>query len=237
MSRVDAVAPTVPEQGAVDLWWLWLDVPAARWWPVLNAPERRRATRLPTADVRRRYVVRRGLLRALLARLTARDPAAVDFAATPGGRPVLAGFADLRFSASHRGPLGVVAVAHRMDVGVDVERVEPSRLTPATVAYVLTERERAALAGLTATRQVAAFHLAWTAKEAVAKATGWGMRRCLHETEVRTGPDGQRAIHQLGGSRRQWPINIPCAPVSGHAVALVTTGRLDRVVPRTWTGG
>jgi 4'-phosphopantetheinyl transferase len=115
--------------------------------PRLDAAERARARRFAFPADRDRFVLRRGLRRALLA---ARPGAACSVSSTPGEV--------------------VVAIARGTAVGVDVERPRPRR--EALYARVCSPREQAALGG-----DDDLFHTLWTRKEAVLKLLGVGLAR------------------------------------------------------------
>jgi len=115
--------------------------------PRLDADERARAQRFAFPADRDRFVLRRGVRRALLA---AHPGAEYSVSSTPG--EVL------------------VAVARGTAVGVDVERPRGGR--ERLYARVCSPRERAALAAGTAR-----FHTLWTRKEAVLKLLGVGLAR------------------------------------------------------------
>ncbi|WDZ82994.1 4'-phosphopantetheinyl transferase family protein [Micromonospora cathayae] len=120
-------------------------------------------------------VARRMLVGAGVA-LLGRDRSAVSVGRAPDGRPrVRAGGVELPVSVSHVEGVVVVAACRAAPVGVDVERHRP------VPAQALARRwfEPAAagwVAGLPAEDRVAGFLLLWTAKEAVGKALGSGLR-------------------------------------------------------------
>jgi phosphopantetheinyl transferase len=125
---------------------------------VLSAAERERAGEPPFGPRKRRYVARQGALREILGRQLGLPAAEVEIARSVGGKPVLAGDLDLRFSVSDSADLALVAIAGH-EVGVDVEQV---RARPASLRSSLG-REK--------------FFERWTRAEAVGKARGTGLMR------------------------------------------------------------
>ena len=90
----------------------------------LNDDERARADRFHFDQHRRRFVLARGFLRALLGRYLGIGPEEVRFVYGPNGKPSLAdehGASDLRFNASHSHELAVYAFAQEREIGIDVE--------------------------------------------------------------------------------------------------------------------
>jgi phosphopantetheinyl transferase (holo-ACP synthase) len=88
------------------------------------------------------------------------------------GRPtaVHPGEADLRISIAHKGSVAVAIVAEGVDVGIDIEPVQPR--SEVFDAMVMTDREHELGAALDPDRWRTRL---WTAKEAVAKAIGTGL--------------------------------------------------------------
>jgi 4'-phosphopantetheinyl transferase len=150
----------------IEVWHVNLDAPAPS--AVLSPEERGRAARIARADQARRWVASRAALRVLLGGRLGVAPREVRFVHGPHGKPEVGG--ELCFNLSHAGALALVALAHDREVGVDVERTD--RRSHA-VLRALTAAERAALGD-------APGHLellrVWSRKEALAKATGGGLR-------------------------------------------------------------
>jgi 4'-phosphopantetheinyl transferase len=145
----------------VEIWTVPLDPPereVRRLHDLLSADERDRAGEPPFAPRKRRYVARQGALREILGRYLDIPPAQLQLVRSNGGKPILAGSEDLRFSVSDSGDLALVAVARR-EIGVDVEQV---RSRPVSVRGSLG---------------TAAFFERWTKLEAVGKARGTGLMR------------------------------------------------------------
>jgi 4'-phosphopantetheinyl transferase len=170
-------------QRQIDLWHIRADEAAALPWPgaarLLSAEETVRAQRYTHAEARRQFVLGRALLRTALARYTDADPTALEFRYNCHGKPALGRPSDtaLEFSLSHTRGLVVCAVTLHDAVGVDVEsRRRRSTLAPLELARrYFAPAETAALGGLPAEDQLAAFLEIWTLKEAFVKACGTGL--------------------------------------------------------------
>jgi 4'-phosphopantetheinyl transferase len=173
--------------------------------PLLAADEIERAARFHFHRDRARFIVRRAHLRRLLGAYLDQDPAAVHFATTGPGKPVLAPpGSDLHFSVSHSGDIAVCVVGRDHPVGIDVEHIRPG-IEDGLVSRVCTSNERAALARIPANARPAAFFALWTHKEALVKADGRGLSlpvatidvaRALTDGNVDTrlpGPEGDAA--------------------------------------------
>lgn len=121
---------------------------------------------------------RRTPFRALAAHYLGTDPDAIVFREGAHGRPELAGAAsDWNMNWSHSGDHAVFAIARGLPVlGVDIEAARPRPRAMALSARFFDPRETAALASLPDVLQPSGFLKLWTAKEAVLKALGQGLR-------------------------------------------------------------
>ena len=158
---------------------------------VLAPDERARAARFLYEDDRRRYTVARGVLRTLLGRYLAVEPASLEFRYGAHGKPSLAqtpGGRDLRFNLSHSHGLALHALAVGREVGVDVERIRPETDVTGVAGHSFSPAEVDALAGLPAGRRREAFFNGWTRKEAFIKAHGEGIALGLSRFDVTLRP-------------------------------------------------
>lgn len=157
-------------------------------WPSadeLPAIERERAAGLREGHVRDRWVAARWALRGVLASYLQDDPAAIELGADERGKPCLAAHgASLRFNLSHSGGLALVGVGWDRELGVDVERIAPRRNLPALARQALSAGEAERIETLPEGERLAAFHAAWTRREAVAKCLGVGLVAPLPEAPV-----------------------------------------------------
>ncbi len=164
----------------------WLELVAC-----LAATDRRDAEQRTDPLDRRRLLAARAWRRRLLARELGCDPREVPIVVDGRGKPRVAGSADvgLRFSASRSRDLTLVALSRRIEVGVDLEAVDPATDVDRFAARFLTEIEQRALARHPAEQRRNALFACWTRKEAYLKATGEGLSVSLATVEVWTGDD------------------------------------------------
>ncbi len=150
-------------------------------------------------------------VRLMLARYLDRDPWSLEFAYGPYGKPRLVDGDGLEFSWARSGGVGVLAVVRGRDVGVDVERVDPSRARGPIADQLFADDEAAELRSLPEESRIRRFFELWTQKEAYAKALGTGvalpLRRLrapagwsLHDLQL--GPDFAGALCVRGGRLR-----------------------------------
>ena len=150
---------------------------------LLSAEERERAARLAAAS---RWIVARAAVRIVLGDRLGVPAADVRITTGPHGKPELAG-ASLRFNHSHSGDRALVALAHGVEVGVDVERL--ARRSQA-IERTLTAGERAALDEND--RHTALLRI-WCRKEALAKAIGGGLGWAPEEFDT-SAPDAHALV-------------------------------------------
>lgn len=195
----------------------------------LSAEERQRAARLATADLRRRYVAARSILRRLLGSRLGLAPQAVELACGRYGKPALAGACaatDLHFNLSHCDGLAVFALAEGAEVGVDIERLRPIPIAERLVDRFFSRREQASYRALPPQHKLLGFFNAWTRKEAFVKATGEGLHHPLDAFDVSLAPGAPACLErvgEVGGESCGWALHS-FRPAPGFVGALVVRG-------------
>jgi len=115
------------------------------------------------------------VLRTVLSRYLGEDPEAIRLAAAEGGKPCLAERPErLRFNLSHSGDLVLVGVA-AVEIGVDVERVEPRRRHLAIAERRLGPAAAEAVRAAPEPDRAAVFTAHWARFEARQKCLGLGV--------------------------------------------------------------
>lgn len=169
----------------------------------LSADEQARAERFRHSLDRDRFIVRRGLLRRLLAERLSLEPGRVPLEPGPAGKPMLAA-ADLRgvgvaavdgpprFNLARSGGLALYAFLPLANarafagpaapdgpaIGVDLERIDTARRTLADLRRIadhFAPEESRFLQGLPDDEAAAVFYRLWTGKEACLKCLGTGI--------------------------------------------------------------
>lgn len=217
---------------AVHVWAWSLDMSAERIVALaatLSPDERGRAGKFGTAQLRHRFIVGRGVMRAVLADYLQAAPAELEFSYTSRGKPALAGSAAgrLHFNLAHSHGLALLAVTHVAALGVDVERVRPFPNATGIAERFFSAGEIAAFQTLPLGAREAAFFQLWTRKEAWLKATGDGITASLSKVEVAFLPDeppGVRAIAGDPAAGKTWSI-CPLSPADGFVGALAIPAR------------
>jgi 4'-phosphopantetheinyl transferase len=194
----------------------------------LNDDESARAARFHFEQHRRRFVLARGVLRALLARYLRIEPAEVRFAYGPYGKPSLVeehGVSGVRFNASHSHELAVYAFAQEREIGVDVEYVKSDFAGEEIAQQFFSAHEVQTLMSLPESERAAAFFRCWTRKEAYIKAIGNGLSHPLNGFDVTVAPHEDAWLirdHRDDHATSHWSMfNLE---LEGYAGALVVEG-------------
>lgn len=245
-----AFAPPTPSAfvfGAADVH-LWLaDLSAAKRWcgefeRVLSPDEHRRAARFHFAADRDRWVLARGILRNLIAGYLDLEPARVAFAVAPSGKPEvesLPAHRPLRFNLAHGQDRALYGFACGRELGVDLERVRPERVSPELLRNCCSPAERRRCDALPEERRREWFYALWTRKEAVLKACGAGLSAPLDRCDVlgtAGRPDAEGRIAAALGAGADW-VTMPLRVGAGYAGALALTSEAAAVHCWRWQPG
>ncbi|WP_169816729.1 4'-phosphopantetheinyl transferase family protein [Dyella thiooxydans] len=142
----------------------------------LDAWERARAARFRFEGDRTSYVLAHALWRRVLRMCLGTGPVLPRVSPDALGRPLLPDHPGHVTSLSRSGPFAAVAVARMAAVGLDIECFPARHALDDVLAAIGTPAERQALAGLAGEPWQRAVLGLWTAKEAVLKAWGTGLR-------------------------------------------------------------
>jgi 4'-phosphopantetheinyl transferase len=200
-------------------------------WSSLAGDERQKAAEFLFEGDRKRFVVARGVLRAILGCYLGRHPGSLGFGYNPYGKPHLAGNSDIRFSTSHSHGLVLLAFARGRDVGVDIERVRADLGLEEIAARCFSPREIATLHSLRNGLRERAFFACWTRKEALAKAEGKGLALPLRRFDVTLAPAARAMMldpKEDPPEPTKWTLQ-ELAPDPGYAAALAVEGNGSRL--------
>jgi len=189
----------------------------------LSVEERQRWQRYLAADVRQRFLTARGLLRGILSIYTSHNPAEIQFAVSPQGKPYLGfpGQAGLEFSLSHSSAIVLVAVTRGLSVGIDVETMQQEIDLDLISSKYFSPLENQSIRSLPQALQKQAFFNCWTRKEAYLKGLGVGLTAPLQDFSVSVAPhEPVRLINPLPGDCEDgaWQL-FAIEPETGYAAA------------------
>lgn len=195
---------------------------------MLRDDERRRAEQFRFPRHRRRFVVRRAALRAILAGVLGCQPRDVPIAVEQTfGRPFLAIPDAPAFSTSHSGETGLVALgpgARAARFAVDIEETRPlDDFRPVARRFFAAEEIVAVDAARDEAAALVRFYRTWVAKEAFVKALGRGLSHALDSFAVDVGETPQ-VIRADGEDPEAWSVRL-FEPHPGAVAALVASPR------------
>ncbi len=228
-----------PDTHEVHLWVVGLCPPPARveelrW--LLTPEEVARADRFHFDRHRRRFIVRRGVLRLLLAEYLGREPEALRFEEGEKGKPFVpqAGAepqARLHFNLSDSKDLAVYAFTRGAELGVDVEILRPMPDAQQIAERFFSAEEQERLRRVPPEGKARAFFNCWTRKEAYIKAIGEGLSEPLDRFSVTLLQDEPARFVHLGGDARRaagWTLHH-LVPEEGAVGALALEGEGWRI--------
>ena len=191
----------------------------------LSHDEVKRAKRFRFEQDRKRFIVRRGLLRVILGHQLGIGPNRVEFHYRPAGKPAVAESSErgrLCFNLSQSSGIALYAVCWNREIGVDIEMVRPLAEAEQIAHRFYSLQERAILQGLPQPQKMRAFFNCWTRKEAYLKATGDGLSRPLGDVVVSLSPGEPAKLLSVAGDRDElsrWSLT-DLEPVPGYVAAI-----------------
>jgi len=193
----------------------------------LLAPEEQyRLQRFHFERDRVRYAVSHAILRILLGRYLGLPPASVSFTKNRFGKPNLIPSltpSKLNFNLSHTNRVALLAIVLDLEVGVDLEELNPIEAEIAERYF--SERERTDLGNLKAAQWLEGFYNCWTRKEAILKAEGIGLNVKLDGFDVTLRPDDRATLlgfNPEAGVSLKWHLS-QLRPARGFVGALATS--------------
>lgn len=178
---------------------------------LLTEEERGKEFRFHFPDDQRRYLVTRAMVRTVLSRYLAIDPANWRFANNQYGRPAIANLSEaecgLRFNISHTRGLIALGVTQRRELGVDVENIRVRDVPLEIADRFFAQAEVEELKTVPKAGQQDRFFEYWTFKESYIKARGMGLSLPLGEFSFHY--PHERAVRiaiepQLGDDAARW---------------------------------
>ncbi len=231
--RAPAIPGVVLAPGRVHIWYAGLEVSRqrlARYEAVLSPDEWDRVRRIRDPEAARRFVVRRGVLRHLLARYLGVSPQTIPFRQGPQGKPTLGGVwaqTSVHFSLSDSGELAVYAFTGGHPLGVDLERIRPVARGSALAERHFSPLEQAWFRAQPPERRDEAFLRCWTCKEALVKAVGSGLTVPLGEITVAHWEEPPWVTWP--SQERRWRIQLLQSP-PGYLAALAIPAEISPVL-------
>jgi len=199
---------------------------------LLSTEELNRSSRFHGEPLRHQFVMSRIVLRTILGRCLGVAPQTLEFGSDDRGKPYLMHGAGLQFNLAHTADFMVLAVARKIVLGVDVERIRRLKDALAIASRFYSPEEANWLKSRSPDELDQAFFSLWTRKEAVLKATGEGISSGIASIELLS-KDGafRQTVSRSTDTNRNTTWNLhELQPAAGFvgALALPTDhGRLQ----------
>ena len=190
---------------------------------VLTSDERERARNLRTPVQRDRYCAAHTALRYILASYIQCHPGDLGIGTSSTGKPLVSRPTDgqrLKFNLSHSGRLALLAVSRIEEVGIDVEEIRSSISHDAFAARVFTSHEAEIIQCAPRIRKRQLFFRCWTRKEALVKATGYGLRTPLDTFDVHLESKGPVTLSDPDAQCEYTLVDLDLGPAYSGAVAV-----------------
>jgi 4'-phosphopantetheinyl transferase len=197
---------------------------------LLSEDERARADRFHFERDAKRFSVARGSVRSILAAYSGAEGKDLRFSYSQQGKPRLADEnSKIRFSISHSGEQGLLAVTSGREVGADIEAIRDNVEFDQLAERFFSEHERESLRGLPQEKKIRAFYRCWTCKEAFLKAQGVGLSRSLSSFDVElSGPVRLLATRPDPAEAQRWSL-FEHEASSGYAAAVAIEGTIQSI--------
>ncbi len=222
------------------MWCVPLEAPTGEidaWSQTLSPDEQQRADRFRFDRHRVRFIVRHGVLRAILAKYLDFPAGRLEFSVGQYGKPTLkqtGGFQVIHFNSSHSDNLALMAFAVDRPLGVDVERIRPLTDLQAMLKRCFSPEDQAEIQALPPQQQWLGFFNGFSRKEALLKALGIGLSVPLDRVGVSLLPGEPPRVLSVEVEGQQpdaWQLAC-VTPNAEHAAALACQGPKPQI--RRW---
>lgn len=123
------------------------------------------------------FLTARYYLRELLSKkLNIENPKAINIVITESGKPFLADYPSLFFNISHSKEMIVIGFSNS-PIGVDVETIDRKTDKESILKHFFSEKEQESYLKTPEEMRNISFFVGWTRKEAILKATGYGLSK------------------------------------------------------------
>ena len=200
----------------------------------LDEDERHRTARLVREDIRQRYVLAHGGLRAVLSRYLGITPDAITLDRSATGKPSLTrelrDRSSITFNLSHAHGRALIAVSQAQEVGVDLECVRSEVEVVKLSKRYFTHSEHTAIMQAPEEQRAMRFFRYWVAKEALLKAQGIGLRG-LSDCEICIEGDGvDMEVRTRLGAQFRDTLQVRFLPCEMGWEAAVAAQSVDSVI-------
>lgn len=141
---------------------------------LLSDDEVSRANKFVFDKDRNSYIICRGYLRKILSSYLNIDPKYLEFSYNKYGKPYIDNN-PIKFNLSHSGDFCVLGISESQNIGIDIEKIDPSVNINSLLESILSKRELGHINKYPEDMKLDLFYDVWTQKESVIKANGKGL--------------------------------------------------------------
>lgn len=149
----------------------------------LTASEVMNSQKRINAELQRKYLLSRGCLRECIGQLLGVSPKSVQLETTSAGKPFLKDQTLFHFNLSHSQDLLVMGFGP-LELGLDLEFKNPPPPSRVIESFMTFEEKQKYLTLKSETERADYFYSLWTAKEAISKWQGHGLKMNFGELEI-----------------------------------------------------
>jgi 4'-phosphopantetheinyl transferase len=195
----------------------------------LSQTERMRGEKYRFPIDRHNYIIRHGILRALIGRYLSIHPKGIRFGMNEFGKPLIEDTCredPLQFNLSTSNKMVLYVFAHGRRVGVDMEFIRPMEDMDAIVESCFSFDENTEFNALPVKKRQEAFYHCWTQKEAFVKALGDGLFRRLDQFDVSLIPGTPAELKRTAwdpDEATRWTLKS-ITPTQGYIASLAVEG-------------
>jgi 4'-phosphopantetheinyl transferase len=171
----------------------------------LSSLELKESEQFHFAIHRDRFLIRRGLLRIILAAYLKTRANDIIFQFEQNGKPALSGrfrASEITFSVSHSGDVAVFAITQKRAIGVDIEQLHHIDGVNTIVNQFFSSQECKRFDELPIEDRIVSFFNLWTRKEAWLKATGESLPDLLNMVEASFIPEEPVRLLSVPGGEK-----------------------------------
>jgi 4'-phosphopantetheinyl transferase len=203
---------------------------------LLSPDEKRRAQKFRFTKDSRNFIIARGILRSLIGKYLKIKPSEISFRYSEFGKPGIADNHSLQFNISHSKNIALFAFIKKLNVGVDVEFVNPDIEVKDIAEKFFSPNEVLNLFALPEKQHTLGFFNCWTRKEAFIKAVGEGLSFPLNKFEVSLEPDKPAKLLATDWEPKavsKWSI-FSMSPATNFVGGLAIEGVVEKIKFWNW---
>jgi 4'-phosphopantetheinyl transferase len=203
---------------------------------LLSPDEKSRAQKFRFTKDSRNFIIARGILRSLIGKYLKIKPAEISFRYSEFGKPGIADNHSLQFNISHSKNIALFAFIKKLNVGVDVEFVNPDIEVKDIAEKFFSPNEVLNLYALPEKQHTLGFFNCWTRKEAFIKAVGEGLSFPLNKFEVSLEPDKPAKLLATDWEPKavsKWSI-FSMSPATNFVGSLAIEGVVEKIKFWNW---